>query len=171
MKKIKAMIALTAVIAMAFTTVAMAAPSPVAGTVTVVIPGQKSASQPRISTPSQVSVAALASYISQFAAQSGTVPTVKATVSISAPADYKGGDVPITVAAAGLPDGAQNVFACIRLANGQIIVLPCTVRGGRVGFVAPAFGDVSIVQLSPAAQNAANASNATQFGTAPAKLH
>lgn len=168
MKKIKAMIALTAVIAMAFATVAMAAPSPVAGTVTVVIPGQSGSSQVKVSAPSQASVAALASYISEFAASSGMVPTVKATVSISAPAGYRGGSIPVTIAAAGLPDGARNVFAYIRYPNGKIVVLPCTVKGGRVGFVAEGFGDVSIVQLTDAMQSAANGSKASAI---PAKLH
>ena len=48
MRKIKTLVALMAVIAMMFTTVAFAAPSPVAGTVTVTIPGGKGTSAAQI---------------------------------------------------------------------------------------------------------------------------
>ncbi len=91
-----------------------------------------------------------------------------------APADYKGGDIPTVLAAAGLANGAKNVFAYLLLPNGKTIILPCTVKNGYVGFVAPAFGTVSIVVLNPAMGTAANASTAAAAAATaavPAKLH
>ena len=51
MKKIKSIIALSAVLAMALATVVSAAPSPTAGIVTVVVPGSKGAKAAAIKTP------------------------------------------------------------------------------------------------------------------------
>ena len=95
MRKIKTLIALTAVIAMAFTTVAFAAPSPVAGTVTVTIPGGKGSSAAQIKVPAQEDIKALADFISANAAQAGMTANVKGTIEIVAPAGYTGGDVPV----------------------------------------------------------------------------
>ena len=171
MKKVKTIIALTAVIAMAVSTAVMAAPSPVAGTILVNTPGKPGSSAATVKQPTQKDLAKLADYIAQNAASMGMTASVVSSISIVAPADYKGGDVPTVIAAAGLPNGASNVFAYILLANGSRVMVPCTVRNGYVGFVSPGFGTVSIVVLNQAAQTAGNASNATLFGTAPAKLH
>ncbi|MBO4904993.1 MAG: hypothetical protein J5367_07190 [Lachnospiraceae bacterium] len=171
MKKIKVMIALMAVFAMMIGTAVYAAPSPVAGTVTVQIPGKPGTSSATITTPTQKEIKALAEYIAQNAASMGMTAEVKGTIKIVAPADYKGGDIPTVFAVAGLPNGASNVFAYILTPNGKKIMVPCTVRNGYVGFVAPSFGTVSIVVLNQAAQTAANANNATLFGSAPTKLH
>ncbi len=173
MRKIKALAAITAVIAMMFTTVAFAAPSPVAGVVTVTVPGKGGqASAATIKQPTEKELKSLADYITANALATGMVPTVKASVTIVAPADYKGGDIPTVLAAAGLKDGAKNVFAYILLPNGKKVIVPCTVKNGYVGFIAPAFGSVSIVELNPASA-AATAANATTAPTAaaPAKLH
>ena len=173
MKKIKALIAVTAVIAMMFTTVVFAAPSPVAGVVTVTLPG-KNAGAAQVRTPTAKEITALANAIAENAALTGMVPNVKANVSIVAPADYKGGDIPTVFAVAGLPNGAKNVFAFILMANGKTIIVPCSVRNGYVGFIAPAFGSVSIVELTPAASTAANAANAAASATGlavPSTLH
>ena len=88
-----------------------------------------------------------------------------------APANYKGGDVPVVFAAAGLPNGATNVFAYIIGPKGKIIIIPCTVRNGYIGFIAPVLGPVAIVQLTPAAQSAANAANPAATAAVPATLH
>lgn len=164
-------IALTAVIAMAASTAVMAAPSPVAGTILVQTPGKPGTSAASVKQPTQKELTALANYIAQNAASMGMTPTVVSSIKIVAPADYKGGDVPTVIAAAGIPNGASNVFAYVLLANGNTVIVPCTVRNGYVGFVSPGFGTVTIVQLSGKQQTAANASNATLFGTAPSKLH
>ncbi len=173
MKKIRMIIALTAVLAMAVSTAVMAAPSPVAGTVTVTVPGKSGASVATVKAPTQKELTSLANYIAQNAASTGMVPTVKSSLAIVAPADYKGGDIPTVVAAAGIPNGAKNVFAYLLLPNGKTIILPCTVKNGYVGFVAPAFGTVTIVELNPATKSAANtALNAAAAAAAtPAKLH
>ena len=170
MKKIKTLVALCAVFAMMFSTVAMAAPSPRAGSVTVTIPGRGSSSAAQIKVPSEKDIKTLGDFISANAAASGMSASVKGTIEVVAPADYKGGDVPVVFAAAGLPNGATNVFAYIIGPKGKIIIVPCTVRNGYIGFVAPALGSVAIVQLSPATQSAANATNAAATA-APAKLH
>ena len=174
MRKLKALIAITAVIAASVTTGVFAAPSPVAGVVTVVVPGSKGATAAQVKVPTQEAVADLAAFISENAASTGMVPNVKSTISIVAPADYKGGNVPVVFAVAGLKDGAKNVFAYIRMANGKVLILPCSVKNGYVGFISPVFGDVSIVELNPAAKTAANASTAGSAAaatTVPAKLH
>lgn len=174
MKKVKSLIALSAAIAMMAATTVCAAPSPVAGTVVVTTPGGKGAGQATVRQASQKELTTLTNYIAQNAAASGMIPSVKATVSIVAPADYKGGDIPTVIAAAGLPNGAKNVFAYLLLPNGKTIILPCTVKNGYVGFVAPAYGTVSIVQLDPATSTAANTgfgSQAAATSMAPAKLH
>ena len=171
MRKLKAIIALTAVLAMTASTAVMAAPSPVAGTILVTTPGKPGASAASVKQPTQKELKKLADYIAENAASMGMSASVVSSISIVAPADYKGGDIPTVIAAAGLPDGASNVFAYILLPNGNKVMIPCTVRRGYVGFVSPGFGTVSIVVLTPAAQTAANASNATLFGSAPAKLH
>ncbi len=173
MKKVKSLIALSAVIAMMAATTVCAAPSPVAGTVVVTTPGGKGAGQATVKQASQKELTTLTNYIAQNAAASGMIPSVKATVSIVAPADYKGGDIPTVIAAAGLPNGAANVFAYILLPNGKTVVIPCTVKNGYVGFVAPAFGTVSIVQLTPAAAAMAAGTFGSQSAASavPAKLH
>ena len=172
MRKIKTLVALTAVIAMIFTSAAFAAPSPVAGTVTVTIPGSKGSSAAQIKVPSQEDVKTLTDFISANAAQSGMTANVKGTIEIVAPADYTGGDVPVVFAAAGLPNGAQNVFAFIIGPKGKIIIVPCTVRNGYIGFFAPVLGTVSIVEMTPAQQTAANAGGNTATTMAvPTTLH
>lgn len=149
MRKLRFVTAAALVLAMAFSTVVFAAPSPVAGTVMVVVPGGNGApSSAKVSTPTQEQLEALAAYISKEAAAAGLIPSVKSTINISAPADYKGGDTPVVYAVAGLRNGANNVFAYILLPNGRTVVVPCTVRNGYVGFFAPAFGTVSIVELN-----------------------
>ncbi len=167
MKKIKSIIALSAVLAMAFATVVSAAPSPTAGTVTVVVPGSTGAKAAAVKTPTIEELAALGTFISQNASTTGMVPAVKSTLDILAPADYKGGDVPVVFAVAGLKNGAKNVFAYIRLANGKTIIVPCAVKNGYVGFIAPAFGTVAIVELNPASATAA-AGKAASTAVAPA---
>ena len=176
MRKIKALIAITAMIAVSVTTCVFAAPSPVAGTVTVVVPGSKGASAAQVKTPTEKALTELASFISENAATTGMTPTVKSAITIVAPADYKGGDVPVVYAVAGLKDGAKNVFAFIRMANGKVVILPCTVRKGYVGFIAPVFGDVAIVELNPAVSTALNApaknaATAAAASAVPATLH
>ncbi len=166
MKKVRVMIALTAVIAMAVSTAVFAAPSPVAGTVNILDPVTGRASAATVKAPTQTELKELASYIAQNAAAAGMVPTVKSNVDIVAPAGYKGGDVPMVLAVAGLKNGAKNVFAYIRLANGKVLILPCTVNKGYVGFITPAFGTVSIVELNPA-----TAMTAGIYGKATTTLH
>ncbi len=174
MRKIKSLIAVTIVLAMAFSTVVMAAPSPTAGVVTVVVPGKNGAQAAQVKAPTQKELTKLASFIAQNAATVGMTPTVVASVGIVAPADYKGGDIPTVLAAAGLANGAKNVFAYLLLPNGKTIILPCSVKNGYVGFVAPAFGTVSIVVLNPSMNTAANATTAAAAAATaavPAKLH
>lgn len=165
-KKIKALIAVTAVIAMTFSTMVMAAPSPVAGTVTVTIPGSGKASSAKITTPTAKELTKLAEYISETVASMGMAASVKSTIKIEAPADYKGGDLPIVYAVAGLKDGASNVFAFILLPNGKKVMVPCSVKNGYVGFISPGMGTVSIVTVDAAASTAANAT-----ATVPTALH
>lgn len=148
MRKIRITAVAALVLAMAFSTLVSAAPSPVAGTVMVVVPGSSTPSAPKINVPTVKQLEALADFISQDAAAAGLVPSVKSTVDIAAPANYMGGDVPVVLAVAGLRNGAGNVFAYILLPNGRKIVVPCTVRNGYVGFFAPAFGTVSIVEMN-----------------------
>ena len=167
MKKIKAMIALTAVLAMTCSTVIMAAPSPTAGVVTVVVPGSAGAQAAQVQVPTVQQLTALAEFISANAASIGTIPNVKAAIDIIAPLGYKKGDIPTVLAVAGLKDGAKNVFAYIRLKNGKTIIVPCTVKNGYVGFIAPAFGTVAIVELNPAG----TAALPSAAPSAPAKLH
>ncbi|MCR5591565.1 MAG: hypothetical protein K6F73_08525 [Lachnospiraceae bacterium] len=150
MKRFKAIIALTAVLAMTCTTAVMAAPSPTAGVVTVVVPGKGGAEAAQVTSPTVKELTALAGFISENAATLGMVPSVKTAIDIVAPAGYKGGDVPTIFAVAGLKDGVKNVFAYIRLKNGKTIIVPCTVKNGYVGFMAPAFGTVAIVELNTA---------------------
>ena len=157
MKKIKAMIAITAILALSAATVAFAAPSPAAGVVSIVIPGSTTPSVAQIKAPTEKALTELASFIAQNAALAGVTPSVKSSVTIVAPKGFKGGNIPIIYAVAGLKDGAKNVFAYIRMANGKVIIVPCTVRKGYVGFVAPAFGDVAIVELNPSAAVPASA--------------
>lgn len=149
MRKLRIVTVAALVLAMAFSTTALAAPSPMAGTVMVVVPGGNGTpASAKVSMPTQKQLEALASFISKDAAAAGLVPSVKSTIDISAPADYKGGDTPVVFAVAGLRNGANNVFAYILLPNGKTVVVPCTVRNGYVGFFAPAFGTVSIVELN-----------------------
>ncbi|MBO4267658.1 MAG: hypothetical protein J5910_10780 [Lachnospiraceae bacterium] len=171
MKKIRIMAALVAVFAMLMGTVVYGAPSPVAGTVTVVTPGKPGGSAASVKAPTQKELSQLASYIEESAAGMGVTATVKTSISIVAPADYKGGDIPTVVAVAGIPNGASNVFAFILLPNGKKTIIPCTVRNGYVGFVAPAFGTVSIVVLDKAPGTAANAGSIGNATTMPATLH
>ena len=172
MKRLKVFIALVAVLAMTFPMTVFAAPSPVAGTVLVNTPGKPGASSATIKMPTKKELQKLGDYINQNAASMGMMPQVLTSISIVAPADYKGGDIPTVLAAAGIPNGASNVFAYVLLANGKTVMLPCTVRNGYVGFVSPGFGTVSIVVLNPAAQTAANAGNGTGATAAvPATLH
>ena len=171
MKKIRIMAALVAVFAMLAGTVVYGAPSPVAGTVTVVTPGKSGASAASVKAPTQQELATLASYISESAAGMGMTATVKTSIAIVAPADYKGGDIPTVVAVAGVPNGASNVFAFILLPNGKKVILPCTVRNGYVGFVAPAFGTVSIVVLDKSANTAINTNGTGNTTVMPATLH
>ena len=166
MKKIKALIAITAILAVTATTVVCAAPSPTAGVVTVVVPGGNGASVAEVKVPTQEALTELAEFISGNAATTGQTATVKSAISIVAPKGYKGGDVPVVYAVAGLKDGATNVFAFIRMANGKVVIVPCSVRRGYVGFIAPVFGDVAIVELNPISAMAASGG-----GTVPATLH
>ncbi len=148
MRKFKAVIALTAALAMAFATVAMAAPSPAAGVVSIVVPGSAAPSVAEVKVPAAEDLTALAEFISANAASIGGVPNVKAAIDIVAPAGYTKGDIPVVFAVAGLRTGAKNVFAYIRLKNGKTIIVPCTVKNGYVGFFAPAFGTVAIVEMN-----------------------
>ncbi len=157
MKKIRAMIAITAILALTASTVVLAAPSPAAGVVSIIVPGSTTPSAAQIKAPTQKALTELASFITQNAATIGQAPSVKSSVTIVAPNGYKGGDIPIIYAVAGLKDGAKNVFAYIRMANGKFVIVPCTVRRGFVGFVAPVFGDVAIVELNPAVSVPASA--------------
>ena len=163
------MAALVAVFAMVFSTMVYAAPSPTAGTITVVVPGKQGASAAEVKAADQKQLTALAGYIAESAASMGMTASVKTAVSIVAPKDYKGGDIPTVIAVSGLANGAKNVFAYILLPNGKTVIVPCTVKNGYVGFVAPAFGTVSIVEMTPSVQQAAAAASAA--ATAPAKLH
>ncbi len=164
MRKLRIVTVAALVLAMAFSTTALAAPSPMAGTVMVVVPGGNGTpASAKVSMPTQKQLEALASFISKDAAAAGLVPSVKSTIDISAPAGYKGGDTPVVFAVAGLRNGANNVFAYILLPNGKTVIVPCTVRNGYVGFFAPAFGTVSIVEL--------NVSGAIPSTALPATLH
>ena len=147
MKKIKALAAITAILAVTVSTAVFAAPSPTAGVVTVVVPGSSTASAAEVKAPSQEALTELAEFIAENAATVGQTASVKSAISIIAPKGYKGGSVPVVYAVAGLKDGANNVFAFIRMANGKVVIVPCTVRRGYVGFIAPVFGDVAIVEL------------------------
>ena len=173
MKKFKAIMALTAAFAMIFATVAFAAPSPAAGTVTVVIPGGKGATAAQVKAPTTAELKALADYITANAASMGMGASVKSTIDIIAPAGYTGGDVPVVFAAAGLKNGAKNVFAYILGPNGKIMIVPCNVHNGYVGFYTPVFGSVAIVEINPVASTATTAGKATPATTTslPAKLH
>ena len=161
MRKIKVLTAFTAAFTLALSTVAFAAPSPQAGVVSIVVPGATSASVASIKVPTEKELTSLGSFITNNAASIGLVPSVKGTITIEAPANYKGGDVPVLLAAAGLKNGAKNVFAYILLPNGKTIIVPCTIRNGYVGFMAPSFGTVSIVELNTPAEARAAAGRAT----------
>ena len=154
MKKIKAVAALVAVFAMMAGTFVFAAPSPTAGTITIVAPVTKSPSSAQIRQPEQKELEKLASFIAESVAQNGMTANIKTSVSIVAPKGYKGGEIPTVMALAGIPNGATNVFAYILLTNGKKIIVPCTVKNGYVGFVSPGYGTVTIVQLTPAAATA-----------------
>ena len=171
MRKIKTLIALTAVIAMTAATLVSAAPSPVAGTVTVIVPGSAGEKPAEVKTPTEKELKELAEFISENAAALGMSASVKSTIDIVAPADYKGGDTPVVFAVSGLKDGAKNVFAYILLKNGKRIIVPCTIKNGYVGFIAPAFGTVSIVELNPAAQMAGSTTSAAAAAVALSTLH
>jgi hypothetical protein len=160
MRKIKTLAALTAALTLAISSTAFAAPSPQAGVVSIVVPGDTVASVASVKVPTANQLSAIGSFISSNAASLGLIPSVKGTITIEAPANYKGGDVPVLLAAAGLTNGARNVFAYILLPNGKTVIVPCTVRNGYVGFMAPAFGTVSIVVLNTPAEARA-AGNAT----------
>ena len=166
MKKIRMMAALTAAFTMLFTTVAFAAPSPAAGTVTVVVPGGNGPAAAQVKAPTQEELKALADYITSNVASMGMGASVKSTIDIIAPAGYKGGDVPVVFAVSGLKNGAKNVFAYVLGPNGKIVMIPCFVHNGYVGFYAPVFGSVAIVEVNPLTQAAAPAS-----GQVPATLH
>ena len=58
MKKIKALVAITAILAVTMTTVAFAAPSHTAGVVTIVVPGSTSASTAEVKVPTQEALTA-----------------------------------------------------------------------------------------------------------------
>lgn len=161
MRKIKSLAALTAALTLAISSTAFAAPSPQAGVVSIVVPGSTSASVASIKVPAQKELTSLGSFISSNAASLGMVPSVKGTITIEAPANYKGGEVPVLLAAAGLKNGATNVFAYILLPNGKTIIVPCTIRNGYVGFMAPSFGTVSIVELNTPAGANTSAGKAT----------
>lgn len=169
MKKFKTIAALGAAFALLFSTVAFAAPSPAAGTVTVVVPGGKGPSAAQVKAPTQEELKALADYITQNVASMGLGASVKSTIDIIAPAGYTGGDVPVVFAAAGLKNGATNVFAYVLGPNGKITVVQCFVHNGYVGFYTPVFGSVAIVELNPLTGAAAAAGAAA--GATPAKLH
>ncbi len=155
MKKIKAVAAIVAVFTMMATTMVFAAPSPTAGTITVVDPVTKAPSSAQIKQPEQKELEKLAAFISESLAQNGMTASVKTSVSIVAPKGYKGGEIPTVMALAGIPNGATNVFAYILLTNGKKIIVPCTVKNGYVGFVSPGYGTVTIVQLNPTAATSA----------------
>ncbi len=155
MRKLRTIAALTAAFAMLFATCAFAAPSPRAGVVTIVVPGTNTPTAAQIKAPTQEELQKLAGFISANVASLGMGASVKTTVDIVAPAGYKGGDVPVVLAAAGLRNGATNVFAYILGPNGKIIVIPCTVHNGYVGFYSPVFGPVAIVEVNPATAKAA----------------
>ena len=161
MRKIKALTALTAALTLAISTVAFAAPSPKAGVVSIVVPGDTGASVASIKVPTEKELTTLGSFITNNAASLGLIPSVKGTITIEAPANYKGGEVPVLLAAAGLKNGATNVFAYILLPNGKTVIVPCTIRNGYVGFMAPTFGTVSIVELNTPAEAKAAAAKAT----------
>ena len=167
MRKIKSLIACVIVLSMAFATAVSAAPSPAAGTVAVIVPGSTSAKPAQVKAPTEKELKALTDFITQNAASTGTIPSVKTTIDIVAPDDYKGGDAPVVFAVAGLANGAKNVFAYIRLKNGKVLIIPCAVKNGYVGFYAPAFGTVSIVEHIAAPLAAAAAPSAA----VPSTLH
>ena len=169
MKKIKTIVALTAAFAMLFATCAIAAPSPAAGTVTVVVPGAKGATAAQVKAPTQEELKKLADYITANVASMGMGASVKSTIDIVAPAGYTGGDVPVVMAAAGLKNGATNVFAYVLGPNGKITIVQCFVHNGYVGFYTPVFGSVAIVEVSPLAGTAALSTAGA--GAVPAKLH
>ena len=160
MKKVKTVVALCAVFAMIFSTVALAAPSPMAGTVTVVVPGAGGTAA-QIKVPTQQEVKALADFISANAASQGMAASVKGTIDIVPPAGYTGGEVPVVFAAAGLKNGARNVFAYVLGPKGKVIIVPCTVHNGYIGFFAPVLGPVAIVEINPISAPAAPAAPAT----------
>ena len=166
MRKIKSLTACVIVLAMAFSTAVMAAPSPAAGVVAVVVPGSAAAKPAEVKAPTEAEIKAITDFIAKNAAATGTIPSVKSTIDIVAPADYKGGNAPVVFAVAGLRDGAKNVFAYIRLKNGKVLIIPCAVKNGYVGFYAPAFGTISIVEHISAPTAAAPAGSAV-----PATLH
>ncbi len=155
-KKIKLLIITTAILTSCFCMPAMAAPSPSAGTVSVVINGRQMPLSDGLKTPTADEMAKIGSFISNDAAQQGKIPSVKATVKIETPSEYKKGDfIPVVFAVSGLKNGASNVFAYILLPNGKIVNKPCTVKNGYVGFYTDVFGTVSIVELNdtvPASQ-------------------
>lgn len=142
-------LALTLAMATAFSTVVMAAPSPMAGVVVMTTAtGQTRPAQ--IKTPTTQDLNALTQYITANLAAIGGAGTVKTAVDIVGSNGFAP-NTPIMVACAGIPDGAKNIFAYIRLKNGQTLIVPCTVKNGYVGFIAPAAGTVAIVEVSPIA--------------------
>ena len=175
MRKIKTLTALTLALTVAFSCVAFAAPSPTAGIVTIAVPGSTGSQPAQLQPPTIEQLTTLANFIAENAASVGMTANVKTSVTIVAPPGYTGGDVPVVVAVAGLKDGAKNVFAYLLLPNGKTIILPCTVKNGYVGFVAPAFGTVSIVELNPIAGTAVNGAGSlgasAPAAAVPATLH
>ncbi len=161
MKKIRIIAAVTATLTMLFSTCAFAAPSPMAGTVTIVVPGSGKAQAAEVKTPSQQDVKKLADFIASNVSSIGMGANVKSTIDIVAPEGFKGGDVPVILAAAGLVNGATNVFAYVLGPNGKVTIVPCTVHNGYVGFFTPVFGTVAIVEINPAALGQPKAAGAT----------
>ena len=132
-----------------------AAPSPAAGSVNIIVGGKQVPLSSGMKTPTEKDTKQIQTFIFDNAASLGKVANVKSTVTLVAPAGYKKGEeTPIVLASAGLKDGARNVFAYILLPNGKIIIRQCTIKNGYVGFMIPAFGTVSIVELNDAAKTA-----------------
>lgn len=170
MKKIRKIAALTLVLSLVASTAVWAAPSPRCGIVwyflhchtdddggssensapstsTLVTQQAGDATVASVSYPTVEELSSLTVYITQNAALLGMTPSVKSVLKVNRPAGYTGGLVPTVFAVAGLKNGATNVYAYIRGADGKFYIMPCAIFNGYVGFYTPAFGTVAIVQL------------------------
>ena len=163
MRKLRALAALTVAISLLASTAVLAKPSPKSGDGKAYLNEDTNSSTPQtakwtalpeseatilsLKPPTAEELSDLTVYITQNTALLGKTPNVKCVVKTNQPSGYKGGLVPVVFAVSGLKNGQADIYAYIRGAGGQLYIMPCVVFNGYVGYFAPAFGAVAIVEL------------------------